>query len=172
MRSIYCVGRPAVVASLRGVGYCYSFLLVVPVSDRMCGACTRGQDLPATSPAASKCWSCRRWHGSARLGPADRTTSRPISIGSQYRHATSDLTEVLEEVDTLLAAIGWDQSFKAKEGCSISVVCIAPGLTAAVRRGSVWANNRLVFNSQTQAAFRRESGPEVGGFRSITRCDV
>lgn len=93
-------------------------------------------------------------------------------MGSQDRHAASDLTEVLEEINALLAAIGWNQSFEAEKGGSISVVCIAPSLVAAVGRGSVWANNRLVFNSQTQAAFRRESGPEVGGFRSITRCDV
>ena len=89
-------------------------------------------------------------------------------MGSQDRHAASDLTEVLEEIDALLAAIGWDQSFETEQGGSISVVCITPGLAAAVGRGGVWANDRLVFDAQAQAAFRRKSGPEVGGFRSVT----
>jgi hypothetical protein len=89
-------------------------------------------------------------------------------MGSQDWHAASDLTKVLEEINAFLAAIGWDQSFETEQGGSISVVCVTPGLAAAIGRGSVRANNRLVFDAQTQAAFRRECSPEVGGFQSVT----
>jgi hypothetical protein len=53
-------------------------------------------------------------------------------MGSQDWHAASNLTEVLEEINALLAAVGWDQSFETEQGGSISVVCITLGLVAAV----------------------------------------
>jgi hypothetical protein len=169
MRSSYCVwapGREGVSARGRGV-VLSSFFVVLLVSDRVYDAChvlvgkilhQRLVQLRASAGLAG---------GGIALLASDLRIGLPVDLSPPWAAKTGMPPPILP-IDALLAAIGWDQSFETEQGGSISVVCITPGLAAAVGRGSVWANDRLVFDAQTQAAFRRESGPEVGGLRSVT----